>query len=91
MLYGKVLERNGKLAKHSGGLVGDTTDTPQGGERVKLSQRTTSPDAIGLLLQEYCVSWAELSSPLRTLPHTAPLTYRHTPLTEVWRKEQQDE
>ncbi|MFY0543105.1 hypothetical protein [Brevibacillus sp. H7] len=54
---------------------------------MKLSQRTTSPDALGYLLQEYRVSWADLSSPLRTLPHSPKLAFRHTSLMEVWRKE----
>ncbi|NGQ94528.1 hypothetical protein G3578_04955 [Brevibacillus sp. SYP-B805] len=53
---------------------------------MKFSPVTTSPDAIGLLLQEYRASWAALSSPLRTSPHTTALSFRHTSLTEVWRE-----
>jgi len=86
MLYGKVLERDGNLATHSMGIDGHTRLTPEGGERVKWSQRTTSPDVLGFLLQEYRVSWAALSSPLRNLDHTPTLHFRHRSLTELWRK-----
>ncbi|HZG16535.1 MAG TPA: hypothetical protein VE710_16230 [Candidatus Bathyarchaeia archaeon] len=55
---------------------------------MKLSKVTTSPDAAGLLLQEYRASWAGLSSPLRTFPTTTALSFRHTSLTKVWREEQ---
>ncbi|MGE7270402.1 hypothetical protein [Brevibacillus panacihumi] len=53
---------------------------------MKWSQRTTSPDVLGFLLQEYRVSWAALSSPLRNLTHTPTLHFRHRSLTELWRK-----
>lgn len=86
MLYGKVLERDGKVANHSMGVVGHTSVTPEGGERVNMSQRTTSPDVLGFLLQEYRVSWAALSSPLRKLSHTPTLHFRHRTLNELWRK-----
>ncbi|MGG1659695.1 hypothetical protein [Brevibacillus sp. NRS-1366] len=53
---------------------------------MKWSQQTTSPDILGFLLQEYRVSWAGLSSPLRHLSHTPTLHFRHHSLTELWRK-----
>ncbi|MDA5106819.1 MULTISPECIES: hypothetical protein [Brevibacillus] len=53
---------------------------------MKPSQRSTSPDVLGYLLQEYRVSWAALSSPLRTLTHSPTLEFRHAPLTDVWQK-----
>ncbi|MCM3077851.1 MULTISPECIES: hypothetical protein [Brevibacillus] len=53
---------------------------------MNMSQRTTSPDVLGFLLQEYRVSWAALSSPLRNLSHTPTLHFRHRTLNELWRK-----
>ncbi|GEB32765.1 hypothetical protein BPA01_23450 [Brevibacillus parabrevis] len=53
---------------------------------MKSPQQNASPDILGFLLQEYRVSWAGLSSPLRQLSHTPTLHFRHHPLTELWRK-----
>ncbi|MBW5466701.1 hypothetical protein HPY28_02750 [Brevibacillus sp. HB1.2] len=47
------------------------------------SQQTTSPDILGFLLQEYRVSWAGLSSPLRQWSHTPTLHFRHHLLTKA--------
>ncbi|GED30807.1 hypothetical protein [Brevibacillus centrosporus] len=53
---------------------------------MKSSGQTTSPDVLGFLLQEYRVSWAALSSPLRNSSHTPTLHFRHHLLSELWRK-----
>lgn len=58
--------------------------TPQGGERVNQLSTPTSPDALELLLKEYRVSWAGLSSPLRQVSRETVFSCRHTPLTEIW-------
>jgi len=88
MRAGKVLELHGKVTIHSSAEHGHTTDTPQGGERVNLPNRKQTPELQKLFLRDYNVSWAGLSSPLRTLPYTTALTYRHTPLQEVWREDE---
>lgn len=62
--------------------------TPQGGERVNHVSTPTSPDALELLLKEYRVSWAGLSSPLRQVSRETAFSYRHTPLTEIWPQEE---
>ncbi|WP_139489126.1 hypothetical protein [Brevibacillus dissolubilis] len=53
---------------------------------MKLPNRTNAaPEEVNRLLRDSRVSWAGLSSPLRTLPCQTTLTFRHTPLADMWR------
>lgn len=87
MKFKKDLEPCGKLTNYRVLIRSHTISTPQGGERVKQTDRSPSlPEQDGAQHDLYA-SWVGLASPLRTLPPTATLSVRHTSLTDLWQTE----